>query len=188
MAHLNIETGKKKDIRGRRIVGYWARYSEVQGDGKTPEDALKNLDVQLTEISKSHHTRVTTFFGHVIVVSFSCHSWQYNIIRPEHFQTKPKDVWSCASGFASQEDACRKARMHLADNLLAESPEAAFQTVDPRDKDDLLHRQQSMKQYAERIKTAREYGMNENQAHLYALCAPGVTLPAEKPAQGILNV
>jgi hypothetical protein len=184
---MNIETGKTKNVRGR-ITGFWAKFGDVIAHGDTPAAAKLALESDLARVAMSHHTRITLFHGHAIVVSFSCMQWQYTIIDPEDLTaslTKNKEHFSSCSGYDSQQSAYRAARMHLADNLSVSSPDVAFTIADERDHSELRNRIEQRKQYETRYKVAREYGLPDNTCHLYALNAPGITL-AEKPAQSVL--
>lgn len=58
-----IQTGKLKDVRGRRVTGYFARIRDLNVSGSTPAEALGRLSQRVEEICQYRMPRYRTIKG-----------------------------------------------------------------------------------------------------------------------------
>lgn len=194
---MKIESkhSKLKDIRGRRITGYRARFGDLSADAPTPQEAEQGLAYQVEKACQAHYTRVVSVAGYVAVISWSGFQWCYQVLETADCKgSKPKSHHAGSSAKTEQE-AEKLAMRQIAERILFKNwretgepnlPELAFGLLDEATQKELLDNIAWQRKYRDRFAVAREYGMGECQADLYAREAPGVSLPAEKPSQGVL--
>lgn len=64
-----IKTGKLKDIRKRRITGYFARIGDLNVSGKTPAEALEILSTRVEQVCTYRMPRYRSIKGFTLIIS-----------------------------------------------------------------------------------------------------------------------
>lgn len=104
---------KLKDIRGRRIVGYNARFALAEGNGPDPSTATARceeaLHAAMSRLDRA--TLIGRWRDHVYVVFPTLHGWSYWIDTFTHAD------YTIACGLSDREGAQDSAMHHLAQNL-----------------------------------------------------------------------
>lgn len=104
---LAVEIGKIKDIRGRRIVAYYARLADLSARAETPDKALEQLAEMVTKACTFSIPRIVTFKGFAGIAFASLYSWRTILIFPDGHHTE-------SSGYGDAKDAEESVREHIA--------------------------------------------------------------------------